>query len=131
MKKLVVAFLLVVQVAVAAEIWPDDDVCSAAESPGSAKKKIEVAKGVWAEVSFEITTKGNGSVALPGLFVRVYDGHDDGLVFRDGLLRCEWQREGDRIDFVVSGFAERTDGKKEAVPVHGVFRYSTKERRFE
>jgi hypothetical protein len=131
MKKLALSFLVISRLAAATEIWPSVSVCSAAEFPNRVKKKIEVATGVSIEAGFEITSKGNGVVEVPGLSVRVYDTHDDGLVFRNRILRCEWQREGDTFEFVVSGFADRTEGKKESNPVRGVFRYSAKARRFE
>lgn len=118
-------------------IWPDVTVCFAADYPRSVTKKIEIAKGIWIDAVFEITSKGNGGVDLPGLGVRVYDSHDDGLVFRDWLLRCEWRDvDGDgMIDFVVTGVPVRTDGQSGAelssLPVRGVFRYIAELRRFE
>jgi len=118
-------------------IWPVASVCAAAEYPWSASKKLEIAKGVWIDVGFEITSKGNGAVCFPGLCVRVYDSHDDGLVFCDRLLRCEWlDDDGDGLlDFVASGIAVRTNQKTGAeqgsMAVRGVFRYNANQRRFE
>jgi len=93
--------------------------------------------GIWIDAVFEITSKGNGGVELPGLGVRVYDSHDDELVFRDWLLRCEWRDDDGNgvLDFVVTGVAVQTDEKsgaeRSSLPVRGAFRYITKQRRFE
>jgi len=118
-------------------IWPDVTACLAAEYPRSVTNKIEIAMGIWIDAVFEITSKGNGGVELPGLGVRVYDSHDDELVFRDWLLRCEWRDDDGNgvLDFVVTGVAVQTDEKsgaeRSSLPVRGAFRYITKQRRFE
>ncbi len=111
--------------------------CRAAQDPQSATSQIEVMPGVSVEVVFEITAKGNGVVELPGVGVRVYDCHDDGLVFRDSLLRCEW-RDFDRdgaLDFVVTGVGvrthEKTGAEQSSLPLRGVFRYVRERARFE
>ena len=117
-------------------VWPNPKACVAAEFPLSTRKRIEIARGIRIETVFEITSKGNGGVDLPGLYVRVYDDHDDGVVFQDHLLRCEWRdidNDGFR-DFVVNGIAIRTDensGSVSSVPVRGVFRYVAEHRCFE
>ncbi len=36
--------------------------------------------------SFEITTKGNGAVAIGNLLIRLYDAHDDGAFFDPPML---------------------------------------------
>jgi hypothetical protein len=131
MKPLAVAALLVAQLGSAAEVWPDASACVAAEDPGSAKRRIAVAQDSWIEGVFAITTKGNGIVSLPGLSVRVFDSHDDGVVYRGGLLRCEWQHNGSRLDFVVSGVADRTEVPKASIQVRGIFRYDPSRKRFE
>ncbi len=138
MKTIVSAFLLFASSSTAMEVWPDLSVCRAAEWPAlPQKKKIEIAKDVWIEAVIEITSKGNGGIDLPGLMIRVYDCHDDGWVFRDCLLKCEWRDEdGDGfIDLVVSGIAskthEKTGAEVESRTVQGVFRYAAKTRQFE
>jgi hypothetical protein len=118
-------------------IWPDATACVAAEYPRSVRKSIEIASGVWINAMFEITSKGNGAVHLPGLSIRVYDSHNDGLVFRDWLLLCQWLDAdgGGFLDFIVSGVGIRTDEETEqeleSFPVRGMFRYDPQQHRFE
>ncbi|MES2696043.1 MAG: hypothetical protein V4773_21395 [Verrucomicrobiota bacterium] len=117
------------------EVWPDHADLPA-EYPDNAKRKIEIARGVSIDAKVQITSKGNGVIYLPGIMIRIYDAHHDGLVFRDALLQCEWRDEdGDgTLDFVVSGIAEPDEpiaGRMIPIPVRGVFRYSAKERRFQ
>lgn len=144
------AFTLVLPLATRADesdeqliVWPDAAAVSEAERlRDKVSLSEEVVLGVLIsdsqliKIRFGISTKGNGTVSLPGLTVRVYDMHADGSTFRGGLLKCEWHREGDYpyLDFVVTGMAVRYDEKGDAeigeVPVKGVFRYSAAERRF-
>jgi hypothetical protein len=117
-------------------VWPDDSICPEAAWPKSVKKTLRIAKGVRAKSVFEISSKGNGAVILPGIGVRVYDSHDEGQVFRNWLLKCEWRDvDGDGFcDLVLSGIAvmthEKTGEEIESRIVHGVFRYSPQRRRF-
>ncbi|MCX6955487.1 MAG: hypothetical protein NTV51_25340 [Verrucomicrobia bacterium] len=121
----------------AAFLWPDPRARVDAEAPSSAKNRIDLGKGIFVDLTFEITTNGNGLLTLPGLAIRVFDSHADGLVFRNGLLRCEWQDvDGDGVrELVVTGTAIRQNDQAGAdegtVQIRGVFRYVAKERRFE
>lgn len=120
----------------ASVVWPDAETAHTAEENKSTGKTIDLSLGVSISASFEITNKGNGTLDLPGLRIRVYDDHNDGVVYRDGLLKCEWRDEdGDGVlDLVVSGFAQFYGEKGNRVeierPIQGLFRYITKEKRF-
>lgn len=117
-------------------VWPNVKASAEAEFPSYAENRMDLGKGVFISLKFQITTKGNGLLTLPGLAVRVYDSHDDGLIFRGGLLHCEWcDLDGDGVlELVVSGLAvrlnERTDSAERSSNVRGVFRYVGRERRF-
>jgi hypothetical protein len=117
----------------AADIWPNAEMCPAAEI-AEISRKITPHDGKTFEAVFEITSKGNGLVTLPGLAVRVYDDHDDGWIFSGSLLRCEWLARGDVLEFVISGIALRTHEKnqsvQESVSVRATFRYAPKTRSF-
>ena len=41
-----------------AKIWPDATVCAAIEYPPSATKRIDIAKGIWIDMAFDISSKG-------------------------------------------------------------------------
>lgn len=47
---------------------------------------LSVAPGWPVPFQFEKTTKGNGGLTFPGGFARIYDAHDDGIVFDPYLL---------------------------------------------
>jgi hypothetical protein len=51
--------------------------------------RLSVAASIVMNVTFSITSKGNGSLRVPGASIRLYDGHQDGLVFEDALLSSE------------------------------------------
>ncbi|KTD96452.1 hypothetical protein N9H48_08400 [Pseudoalteromonas marina] len=54
------------------------------------QKNIEIGKDLIISIEFAITSKGNGGIELPGIFlVRLYDRHDDLSYFKDGLLNNE------------------------------------------
>jgi len=129
MKNLALYFTLLAT-ASASEVWPNAKAVIAGESPKTAEKIILTPAALKIAASFNITTKGNGVISIPGLSIRVYDSHDDGLIFRGGLLRCEWNFEHG-VEFVVSGIAEKTEEKKEEISVRGVFRYSSSTKIFE
>ena len=90
------------------EIWPDAPTARAAEENKSVVKTIDLGNGISIKATFDITSKGNGGLDIPGGWIRVYDSHNDGVVYRDGLLKCEWRDEdGDGVlDLVVSGVAQ-------------------------
>ena len=134
-KLLLIAFLSANQT-LFAQWWPSQDDCAKAEN-NVVTRSMEIASGSFQPMKFEITTKGNGSISLPGLNIRIYDNHDDGLVFESKLLKCEWKDidEDGFLDLAVSGTAIRTGDKDGAKPtkikINGVFRWNPKNRQFE
>lgn len=53
--------------------------------------EVQFADDCWLPASIEITTKGNGTLSIANLVVRVFDDHDDGSVFMGSLadiVRC-------------------------------------------
>lgn len=124
-----------------AVIWPDARAREKAERLRDADatddvvQELAISRTLIVNARFSITSKGNGILSLPGLTVRVYDEHDDGITFRGGLLTCEWhQQPGQRyLDLIVSGIAERHDEKGNHIAdtaVRAIFRYAPQERRF-
>lgn len=74
------------------------------------------------------STKGNGALALPGLTLRIYDEHDDGLVYGDRQLTVTTTREWNGELFIeVSGTGlVSLDGKAWStlpVPIRGRYRF--------
>lgn len=124
-------------------VWPDrEHIDSAREDivdgkePAPVTRVLEIGAQTRIKLQFSITTRGNGSITLPGLLVRVHDEHQDEVTFSGGLLRCEWRDEdGDGfLDLVVGGWAEHVDDnerKIKSVPLGGVFLYRRDKGRFE
>lgn len=119
-----------------AQLWPTRNDCARAQD-SIISRSIEVSPGDFQPAEFEITSKGNGAISLPGLNVRIYDAHDDGSVFKNDLLSCEWKDTDDDgfLDLVVSGTAIQTEDKDDAKPVEikvsGLFRWNPKNKQFE
>jgi len=85
---------------------------------------------------FERTTKGNGGLAFPGGEARIYDAHDDGIVFAPHTLRTrlvDLNRDG-FSDIELSGTAVFHDDKGTDElgrrPVRAVFTFTPSQRRF-
>lgn len=78
------------------------DVAHVAAAPGrELTKVVDFGHQLRVPIHFSITSKGNGGFQLPGLFlVRIYDRHEDGSVFRQGLLH------NDLIDLDDDGYLE-------------------------
>lgn len=89
------------------------------------------------DVVFDVTRRGNGTVSIPSLTLKLFDQHDDGLVYRDGVLRLDavqMYRDAP-LSLIVSGIVRRT-GEKENGPVTDeaitfVYYLDCKEGRFE
>lgn len=74
-------------------------------------------RGVALPYSFAITSKGNGSLVFGSYAIRIYDAHDDGLLF-DAFLLDQYQRDVNAdgwLDLVLTGSALLT-GEKESDP---------------
>lgn len=119
-----------------AQLWPTKKNCTNADD-SIIKRNIEISPGNLMQMEFQITTKGNGVISVPGLNIRIYDGHDDGLMFENQLLKCEWKDiDADGfLDLVVSGNAIRKGDEEDAKPtmsvVYGVFHWNNTNRQFE
>jgi hypothetical protein len=122
----------------ASVIWPNKSAFKAAQavadadvSPDTVYRIIDIEKSRLLKVTLGTTTKGNGVISIPGLAIRVYDQHNDGLVFDDGGgLTCEWRSdvpEGYPM-LLISGVAIHYDEKGNNIvqrnEVSAVFRYS-------
>lgn len=60
---------------------------------------------------FTITPQGNGNIVFGSYGIRIYDEHDDGLIFKGGLLnqqRVDINKDG-LLDLVFTGTAVITD----------------------
>lgn len=87
-------------------------------SAGSVPFKLELGHGLNVVANVQMTNKGNGTLTLPNLSLRLFDQHDDGVVYRGGLLTLDVVRLGkDRYaSLIISGILQRT-GEKESDPV--------------
>jgi len=97
---------------------------------------LSVAPGWPVRFHFEMSTKGNGGLTFPGGFARIYDAHDDCLVFAPYLLNARLaDLDGDGFaDIELSGTAVLTDGKDAHEvgrhPVRAVFTFIPSQHRF-
>lgn len=106
--RLACLFLALGCAAFADEVWPDANALPAASYPNAATREIDLGHGVTVAAKFELTTKGNGGLVVPGWGLRVYDAERDGVTFGGYLLRCEWRdlNADGYLDLVVSGMAQ-------------------------
>lgn len=76
-----------------------------------------MAPGVKLAATIEVTAKGNGAMRIGSLNLRVFDSHDDGEYYENGLLDIEFpDMNGDgRRQMVVSGIVCFTDEKEDRV----------------
>ncbi|MFC6631833.1 hypothetical protein [Microbulbifer taiwanensis] len=95
-------------------------------SPGSPStqsltKKLKVSEGVSIDYEFEVTSKGNGVLKIGNSHIRIYDRHDDGIYFENGLLwnKAEDINDDGFLDVVVWGnaFVELSDLDERSVKV--------------
>jgi hypothetical protein len=86
-------------------------------------------EGIVINGKFSITSKGNGSLEIGGLSIRIYDAHEDGVTFENFLLSTNiYDINGDGyLDLEVSGNAVITDEETEETvakkPVKAQFIY--------
>jgi len=81
------------------------------------KAEITLSEKLNIPVTFEATSKGNGTINIQGLLLKVFDQHDDGTIFKDDFLRLKTQDlNGDGIlELIFSGTLVHT-GEKESDP---------------
>jgi hypothetical protein len=79
---------------------------------------LALGHGLNVTASVQMTSKGNGTLSLPNLGLRLFDQHDDGLVYRGGLLKLDLVTLGDDryASILVSGILQHT-GEKESDPI--------------
>lgn len=106
--------------------------------PGETRAQwvIEVGPAVRLTASVEVTTKGNGTLNIGNLHLRVVDAHDDGAKYQNGMAHVEFvDVDGDGWkDVVVIGIVDYTDEKSDAVrkrePFTFIYRYDPKNKVF-
>ena len=104
------------------------------DTPGH--RVLSVAPGRPVTFHFEKTTKGNGGLTFPGGFARIYDVHDDCIVFAPPLLHTRLaDLDGDGFaDLELSGTAVLHDEKGTHElgrrPVRAVFTFDPSQHRF-
>ena len=83
-----------------------------------ASRRVELAPGLSFPVILEGTSRGNGTLKIHNLHLRVFDEHDDGVVYENRHLAIDFQDlNGDNIkELVISGVVKYT-GETETDPV--------------
>ena len=99
------------------------------------EKTLNIGHDIQVAYEFEITSKGNGAIVLPGILLRLYDNHHDLSYFKNGLLNNEAldiNSDGFK-DILLWGTALTFDddgnslGEEEVV---GILLYSVKEQKY-
>jgi hypothetical protein len=77
----------------------------------SFQRMISVAAGFEMLARIEITSKGNGILGIANLRLKVFDSHDDGTYFENGLLNIDFKDiDGDgKREMIISGIVCITD----------------------
>jgi len=77
------------------------------------ERNIEIGRGVTLRAVVEETAKGNGTLLVGNLRLKIVDEHDDGAVYAGVMPHVEFADfDGDGYrDLVVSGVVEYTDEK--------------------
>ena len=100
------------------------------------RKKIEIGPDLRFNAAIDVTAKGNGTLRIVNLKLRVFDEHDDGAVYVGGLLHVEFvDITGDGFkDLVITGTVAHT-GEKETdpriyEPVTSIYVFDPKKKEF-
>jgi hypothetical protein len=126
------------------EIKPGQEICpifknmktTLKESEVERKIRVKIGKGETLSGVLSLTSKGNGTLRLANLLLRVFDEHDDGIVYKDSCLKVQFKNINNDgyLDLDVSGIALTTDEKSDKPldeqKVELQYRYVPKERRF-
>lgn len=87
------------------------------ESRRSVEQKISLSDNLFIPVIFDTTAKGNGTININGLLIRVFDQHDDGVIFKNDYLGLQTKdQNSDGIsELIFTGILVHT-GEKETEP---------------
>lgn len=100
------------------------------------EKKFSLGVGVSADVTIDVTAKGNGYMSLLNLRLKVFDEHDDGAIYEGGLLHIDFvDLDGDGFkDLVISGLViytgEKETSPRSSEPVVFIYHLEPKQRKF-
>ena len=77
------------------------------------QREVVLAPGVKMTAAIEVTAKGNGSLRIGNLNLKVFDSHDDGSYYENGLLNIDFADiDGDgKRELLISGIVCFTDEK--------------------
>jgi len=81
------------------------------------KKEVVLAPGVKLSAIIEVSAKGNGSLRIGNLVLKLVDDHSDGSYYEDGMLNidfCDIDGDGKR-EMLISGIVCYTDEKGDKV----------------
>ncbi|MFK7790444.1 MAG: hypothetical protein AB8C95_13240 [Phycisphaeraceae bacterium] len=79
--------------------------------------EIEIHKDVVTNASIGVTSKGNGTLNVLNLSLRVYDSHDDTNLYKDAMLLVEFTdlNEDGYLDLMVTGIYQVTPEQRDGV----------------
>jgi len=88
-----------------------------ANNNSSTLRSVKLSKNLIFKSSLEGTNKGNGSITIHNLHLRLFDQHDDGVVYEGNSLKLDLKDiTGDNInELIISGIIKYT-GDDEAEP---------------
>ena len=136
MKYLLISIIFISSFANAEELISFEEMKSVQFNGQYIDKSIKIGPNAILNISFEITSKGNGGTPLIDRYVRLYDSHEDLVYFKDGLLKNELvDLNGDGwLDLRLSGIAIITDENENVIaenPVSAELIYSPKNHSFD
>jgi hypothetical protein len=122
-----------------------EEVCTLFKSNSSKRKSskkdyvlhFELSRRISVNGIASMTTQGNGTLKISNLFLRLYDVHDDGIVFENGCLKLvleDFNHDGVK-DLAVNGVINEMDEKIEgkilrSYPISRQYLYDKKSRNF-
>jgi hypothetical protein len=97
-------------------------------------KAIQISNEVRIIVSVEVTGKGNGILELGTKRLRVWDEHDDGRIFVNGLLHVEFvdiTGDGYKDLLIFGAVQDTTNASKAPEPLLSIFIYQKDKHEFQ
>lgn len=122
---IIVSLILITSCASATEVQVQERLSSFYRFQGEASDSgivqsvpLQIGKNLTLDAAIEKTAKGNGTVQIGNLLLRIYDVHDDGLVYENELLDLGLaDLDGDSIkEVIISGVLKLT-GEEAGDPV--------------